>query len=982
MRMEVRRWLVGSMVMVLASLMSWPGAASAESFALHVNDVSGLDEPWPLVGGMPFPKGALHDAQRIRIMRDGEEVPGQIDVVATWRDGSIRWALAGFTASPQGDYTVEYGPEVNRSAPADPLTVQQHDDGALTVNTGAAVYEFESDQLLPNRATMGDTVVLESAGDGAYLVDNQGRTARVSGTEAQITSQLRKQGPARLVVHRKGWYVTPAGDRVARAKMWFYFAANTPYMRMTHTLVLTENTNQWWIRDYGLELDTPEPANEVAFALSNPAPSEELPIEDSREMFKEQKYEDLGLMYSGMRGRAWRTYTTKPGEDEVYMLQETYPHHFEREFRAVIGRVAPQRAAMLTGSGAEDDNLWMHDWETHAQVAGDWADGRYDDHGMTVVMPWLAQRFPKEIAFGPKGARVALWSGRSGRDLDWRPLTLVNEYWKKWATAQRSREHGAGYSDARAAELAQMNVNAAGAARTHDLWLLPRTSDVDAQTIERRATAAARPPLMMAEPEWLTSTEALGWPVHPKDTEWFPKVEQVISEYWDGLLAHTNHLRPTGFIDWGRNPYIRNANQHFRIGKMEDYYLRRNSWMLYARSGERKYYEYANRFNRFSGDYAVGHWTGGDGKVKGAFVQYYADPPIHWGYGTRLWARYIAGNDLKHWLIGHYLTGDEYSWHITEMVSKVFKEQWNEDAVENHVKELSPNTTLNRLTDLYTIDWDEQFLHMAKTWAHALIDLDNPTGRSEVTQNGVFYKGHRKMYATYMYYRWTGDDVAKASLLKGVDYRHRFNRIAPTFQKNWADLLYSEAYRWTNRPVYLRIVKALIDDVRQGPRRRPTIHHSWHILGSVPTGLALLADVDESTIGPYPVLESEAPRPIVFQKRAGEPIELSIFVRMANAVTEDAQTVVNIAPPGTSTNQAESLDSVRVEVEQLFATKYDGRRDPRDRHVTVTLSADAPAGRYTLTIPDTARLVVLESDAPHIDWHEPTEAQAAASQSQ
>lgn len=66
------------------------------TFDLRVNDVSGLQEPWPMVGGLPFPEGELDDAARIRIVdAEGDEVPAQIDVVATWRDGSIRWAHAG-----------------------------------------------------------------------------------------------------------------------------------------------------------------------------------------------------------------------------------------------------------------------------------------------------------------------------------------------------------------------------------------------------------------------------------------------------------------------------------------------------------------------------------------------------------------------------------------------------------------------------------------------------------------------------------------------------------------------------------------------------------------------------------------------------------------------------------------------------------------------------------------------------------------------
>lgn len=959
---EQGRFLRGCVSLVFLAICA---ICPAADFTLAVDDISGLDEPWPLVGGLPFPEGALQDASQVRIVNaDGVEVPTQIDVAATWRDGSIRWALAGFTANPRQTYRVEYGPGIRRSDPATPLAIEDGENGQLQIDTGTAIYTFTEDGLMPESGRLGETSFLSRAGDGAYLVDKDGRIARVAGPQADVQSEIVKAGPTRAVIQRQGWYVNADGERVAQAKSWFYFAAGTAAVRVTHTLVLTQDTNEWWIRDYGIQFNTPQPAAEVAFALSNPVPAVGQSLAEDGQNFGQKRYEDQGLMFSGMRGREWRTFVTEPADDDVYMLQETYPHFFDREYNAVIARVAPSAGGIPVDPPGEE-NLWSHDWEQSMAVAGDWADGRYADHGLTVVMPWLAQRFPKEIAFGPQGARVAFWSGRSGRNLDFRPATLVREYWNQWGMTQSSRGRGPGYSMARAEDLAAMTANAEGAARTHDVWLLPRDGNEDAQTIAARATAATRPPLVLADPVWLTSTEAVGWPIHPKDTERFPRIEEVIGDYWNGLLAHSHVVRPTGFIEWGRNPYIRGHNQHFRIGKMEDYYLRRNSWGLYARSGERRYWEYASRFNRFSGDYAVAHTTGGDGKEKGAFVKYYADPPIHWGFETQLWARYIAGNSVKHWLLGYYLTGDEYDLHIAEMVGDAYKAHWDESIVDGQLKELSPYDTIERFVDLYTMAWDPEFLHMATVWTHRLIDLDNPTGRSEISQNGPLYKGHRKMYNLYTFYRWTGDEKTKASLIKGLDFRYRFGRIPGPFGKNWADLLYSEGYRWTGRPEWLSVVKHLADEVRKGPERRPTIHHSWHILGSVPSGLTLLAEVDESAISPYPVLKPEEPGPFVFTKDSDQAVTLRLTVRMSNAVAEDAPTVVQIATVRDG-KAADLLTTAEVTVETMFATKYDNRRDLRRRYVELSLPAGEPAGRYIVTIPDISSLMVLDTNATEV----------------
>ena len=144
-----------------------PAAGEDGRFALMVNDVSAVDEPWPLVGGLPFPKGALKDAAAVRITCDGREVAAQVDVAATWRDGSLRWALAGFTGKPRAQYQVEYGPGVSRSVPAAALRFQRKTDGRLTGDTGVASYEFLPDRFLPEHVRLSSAVVLAESGAGA-----------------------------------------------------------------------------------------------------------------------------------------------------------------------------------------------------------------------------------------------------------------------------------------------------------------------------------------------------------------------------------------------------------------------------------------------------------------------------------------------------------------------------------------------------------------------------------------------------------------------------------------------------------------------------------------------------------------------------------------------------------------------------------------------------------------------------------------------
>ncbi|MFN2352637.1 MAG: hypothetical protein ABR497_11900, partial [Kiritimatiellia bacterium] len=510
-----------TMALMFALMPVWAADPVAQGFPLIINDVSGLDEPWPLIGGLPFPEGLLHDSGQIRIVDEqGVEVPSQIDVAATWRDGSIRWALAGLHVDPRGNYRVEFGPNVSRSNPENPLVIEQT-DGGLQVDTGVARYEFNNDALLPDRVVIKGVRVLENSGDGAYLVDNQGRLARVAGAAAEIETEIVKQGPVRTVIRREGWYVTDDNDRLARAKVWFYLTAGSPYLRVTHTLVFTEDTNDLWVRDYGLEFRTPEEPEEVVFVYRA---AEDLERMEARvgaqafDNFTDDQKQVIANLLSVAQDWDWQRLSVTPQGAEVYMLQDDFPHLLERDCRAVIG----SGAAGIMQQPSE--GFWVEPWEKIIDVAGEWGDASYRDHGLTVVLPWLAQQFPKEIAFGPRGARVALWSGRSGRDLDFRPVTLVSEFWKEWATGIRGRdnvfapriEHVGGVE-----KLSELS-NARGAARTHDVWLLPRNASIAAPTLTARTRAAAHPPLLQADPQWLCATEAIGWPMHPQDLERFP----------------------------------------------------------------------------------------------------------------------------------------------------------------------------------------------------------------------------------------------------------------------------------------------------------------------------------------------------------------------------------------------------------------------------------------------------------------------------
>ncbi len=917
------KWFEGIMGVSLLCLFLSCVAAGAGEIELKVNDVSGIESSWPMVASVPFPKGEIKDSSGIRIISGKREVPSQVDVAATWRDGSIRWVLAGFTASPRGKYSVEYGQGVKRGEYPGGLKVTRQTGGGFTVDTGKAVYRFEKDKLLPEEGWLvtdsGRTEIFKGSGSGAYVIDNTGRRGVVAGFKAEIENIVLKEGPGRFVVRRSGWYVTEEGDRLGRADIWLYFSAGSPCFRMTHSLILTEDTNRVWFRDYGMEFRTAGKPGEVYFSAGDPLKPELKKVD--------------------------------AGGGETYMVQEEYPHFAEREYKAEIGR-----------SVGGNDTL-IEDIKT----AGDWAHGDYGNYGITVVMPWLAERYPKEISFGERGARAVLWSGRSGKELDFRTRTLVGQYFQDWV------KKGIYNS----AALMDTPSNAQGIARTHDIWVLPHAGAYDEEQVKKSALAAARPVLVMADPRWVCETEAIGWPMYQKDTLKFPEEEKLMSDCWERILLPLKMFPMNGFIAWGCYPdqsyrvvdgRIMAASS--RLKSLAEYGMRQVPTRMYARSGDRTYYEYGYRFGRFTGDYGIAHWDA-PGKKKGGFIM--GAPtggiPLFWQLNTGQYG--IIDGTVRHWLDEYYLTGDEYSLEVIKLIK------------ESILKPGSPVglSVIKTLLAVSIYDWDEKITGIARDYIHSIIDPSSQNGIKDRGGYGPMYKDQGDTNDFLEYYLETGDKAVKESFLKLLDQRYRFDRrYNPLAHRNYDAFTHSVAYEMTGDERFRRVVEQSLGDALYYSGRHPLEEalaklpkdpldwknypydavlgqHEYHFpFMGIPTALKLIAEKGWSgkrtpvIIKPMDFNEGK----ILFFHKAGEETRLSM---MCTTVREDMVPRVFSYPEGKDSR----VVAVEVKKEKRLQWPANIVLQPDDiYHFFVTVPSHTPGGLYLLSLGGYERFTLLD----------------------
>jgi len=407
-----------------------------------------------------------------------------------------------------------------------------------------------------------------------------------------------------------------------------------------------------------------------------------------------------------------------------------------------------------------------------------------------------------------------------------------------------------------------------------------------------------------------------------------------------------------------------------------DYGMRRHVWGLFGRSGDRTYYEYGSRFNRFAGDWEMAHWTAGK-KFRGGFA--IGSPydtihlPLYWDDESQVLVNDISGHDIQNWLLEHYFTGHEYPLELTRMFGEAMRQRWDLEAV---LRGPSPFMILRVLTSLYTREWDEAFHRMAQDLVEHLIDLDSANGLTDAMRFGALYKVDRNSLALYDYYLATGYEPARQAMLKAIDYQYRFDRIPPPIScQNASALLFTVA---SQKPAYLRVVNQLVASGVEDEFTGGGPHLNMHPTLGMPAALGLLAEV-RKPLPPFPLLEytNATESSVLFRKTgSGQPLEMRLFVQMSGESEPTSATWLK-ARHGLPA-QRSGAEETKAEIVAIRPTGMGGKvagvlleaeemlRSPLARHVRLTIPADTPDGLYTLTVPGTSRVVVQEMEAAEL----------------
>jgi hypothetical protein len=655
---------------------------------------------YPVTFGVPFPAGVLWDVAALRLVNgDGREVPAQTEVTGRCApDGAIRWVRCDALVTSGEKYFVEVGGPAATRPPTPALTLASA-GGKITLDTGAARYVLGTGRSPIQEVWMNGSRVAWAGAPtsrGLYAVDQKGRVGYASADGEKV--DIERAGPIAACVRFEGFYTTAEGVNLARHITRVEAFAGQPFARVTHTLVLTNNTNEVWFKEIGWEL------------AASPGERPQAVFGTSREDFN--KAQTLPV----------------PTGAALWMLQDQHYRFGAGKSHFVVSQALAGKQTQLA----------------EGEECGDYAALIGSAGGLMMACKEAARQHPKEFEIAAGTINLRLFSGRAGEELDFRMPTLVKkwnlaEWVEKGVSSFRRRQAG---PDA-LAKIAKYPSDAAGWAKTHDLLIAPVAAAPAAAEMARLNRDRV---FAQAAPAWLCASGTFDR-IHPRDPERFPREERLIDgtvDVWYQRMYGAWGL--FGFVDYNAGPVLDyfdgEVPRLYRFVRYT-YSLRSDLWLQYARSGDRRTREFAAATNRAYVDNVYSHWDykkkvaglpvgSGDGDeypAKGSL-------PMYWGESAQ--TNFSSSSNLNQIAWDYYLTGSGRARDQMLEYAQGIKKLWTPEIARRDWRQLM---LMRLLIQCYQFTWDPELLALARATTDTFYD---PEGELLLSKNRPYHSSTYK----------------------------------------------------------------------------------------------------------------------------------------------------------------------------------------------------------------------------------------------
>lgn len=630
--------------------------------------------------GMPFARGSVPAAEALSVTDTaGSTVASQAWPLATWPDGSLKWAGIALPASssPSEVYHVASdGGASPRGASQTPpgassVTVTET-DRALTVDTGTLQMVIErGGSTLFRSLTRGGVEVARDARlvsllqDG--ISDDQGGGGAGTLTRDAFTGEvtavvLEHNGPVRAVVRLEGQHRPDGRDsgtsRYSGKESWlpfvvrFYFHANARSVRMVHSFIWDGDADRDFLAGLGVRFTVPLHAELHNRHIRMAGADGGFLTEAVRGITGLRRDPGEDVRRAQVEGRAtpplagwnpevserlhlvpaWSDYTlSQLSADGFELRKRTAPG------RAWVGISGGTRSAgfcSLTdtrggfGVGVKDF------WQSHP--------GQLDIRGAAkdnaTLTAWL---------YSPEAQPMDLRFYHDGLGQD-----TFEEQLEGLEITYEDYEPGFG--------------NAHGIARTHELTLFGYDGTPATESLAADAAAASAPALLQATPEYLHSVGVFGdWDPVDRGTPARAELEDHLDFLFDFYAGQVEQRRWYGFWNYGDVMHTYDHDRHvwrYDVGgyAWDNSELSPDLWLWYSylRSGRADIFRLAEAMTRHTGEvdvYHVGPWRGLGSRHN---VQ-------HWGCS----AKQLRISTPAYRRFYYYLTADERTGDLlTELV--------------------------------------------------------------------------------------------------------------------------------------------------------------------------------------------------------------------------------------------------------------------------------------------------------------------------
>lgn len=513
-------------------------------------------------------------------------------------------------------------------------------------------------------------------------------------------------------------------------------------------------------------------------------------------------------------------------------------------------------AAAVAGLDGQPVNLGALRQTDHHVVTGS-ADGQKLDGYLhagdeTIILRWPWQQHPTGFRVENGKAIVGLIDPAEPLSLDELSVAVhpgQRSRWSIWVP-------GVGQDGPGRNGLPVGILSPRGFAKTYEFVIWPS----DEVSPARKNDLVQHPVYAYADPAAMTRIDQ-PLPMTPRDDEAFAHVESAISRAFDWIaLEHAGHddfgYLNFGDVQWNWSGYGFNSYRYWmNHGKGWSVV----PWVLFMRSGERKYRYHGEVNGRHCMDVDichVRHWdrAGDDAKMRGSPYHYSG---IHWAHGPHPSTFFIDSEYLPY---HYYLTGDERARDV--MLERVgsFKHwnypDWDSDWwKEAKVCSRYQYSTLRDLAVLYEATWDSALRKPLEVYYDYVLSAQHDSGYFPGITS-PFYLDQALLIAD----RALDDDRGVAALKRWIDFLGDYHRDGYLGRRDghlshWGLV---EAYRHSGDARLLDHARQTMNATSQAVAVGDTIYNGMATMGAHTIGpelrgwVALMAEMKNRNLASDP----------------------------------------------------------------------------------------------------------------------------------